>query len=185
MRIGIFIGSFNPPTNFHLDIGHYLVKEKIIDKVIYVPISNKSNLLDKSIRLKMLDIYVQEYAYMETYDLNYHGQFNYHLLDSLYTKEKEIYMLIGADILNKIDNFTNYQEILQDFNFIVINRDNYNSKKIIKEKYPSFSQHFMVINYDDSVSSTIIRNKVKNKEDISHLTKPVIIQYIYDHHLYQ
>ena len=43
MKIGIFGGSFNPPHNMHKNIALDLLKNKYLDKVIYVPTGNKYN----------------------------------------------------------------------------------------------------------------------------------------------
>ena len=43
MKIGIFGGSFNPPHNMHKNIALDLIKNKYLDKVIYVPTGNKYN----------------------------------------------------------------------------------------------------------------------------------------------
>ena len=59
MRIGIFRGSFNPPHNMHKDIALNLIKNNYLDKVIYVPTSNKYNknsLIDYKERYNMLNI---------------------------------------------------------------------------------------------------------------------------------
>ena len=37
MKIGIFGGSFNPPHVMHKNIALNLIKNKYLDKVIYVP----------------------------------------------------------------------------------------------------------------------------------------------------
>ena len=49
MKIGIFIGSFNPPHLGHLDIIKYLLNKKYVDKILIVPTKNywnKTNLID-------------------------------------------------------------------------------------------------------------------------------------------
>lgn len=38
MRLGFFGGSFNPPTNAHIDLAKKALKECKLDKVIFVPI---------------------------------------------------------------------------------------------------------------------------------------------------
>ena len=39
-KIGFFGGCFNPPTNTHIDLANKLIKNGIIEKVIFVPVGN-------------------------------------------------------------------------------------------------------------------------------------------------
>ena len=72
MRIGIFGGSFNPIHKYHELIGHHLVKNNYLDKVIFVPTGDKYHYKDISvpndIRLKMINLVVDKYNYFEVDD---------------------------------------------------------------------------------------------------------------------
>ena len=68
MKIGIFGGSFNPPHNMHLGIALELIKDKYLDKVIYVPTGdnyNKIGLISFKDRLNMLK-FKQEFLVEES-----------------------------------------------------------------------------------------------------------------------
>ena len=54
MKLGLYVGSFNPVHNGHLKVINYLLDNNIVDKVIVLPTPNywdKQNLLD----LKLLE----------------------------------------------------------------------------------------------------------------------------------
>ena len=49
MKIGVYVGSFNPPHKGHKKIANHLVKNKYVDKVLIIPTSNywnKTNLVN-------------------------------------------------------------------------------------------------------------------------------------------
>ena len=60
MRLGIYIGSFNPPHKGHKKVMDYLLISKNVDKILVVPTLNywdKQNLIDINDRIKMLEFY--------------------------------------------------------------------------------------------------------------------------------
>ena len=60
MKIGVYVGSFNPPHNGHKKIANHLVKNKYVDKVLIIPTSNywnKTNLVNLEHRLNMLNFF--------------------------------------------------------------------------------------------------------------------------------
>ena len=75
MRIGIFGGSFNPPHNTHLLIAKTLLKENIVDKIIFVPTGihyeYKNNLLANSIRYQMVKLMIQNEPNLEVSDVEF------------------------------------------------------------------------------------------------------------------
>ncbi len=64
MRIGIIGGSFNPPHNLHKEMGLQVLKNNLVDKVIYVPTGDKyakDGLLDGTFRLDIMNWKKPEY----------------------------------------------------------------------------------------------------------------------------
>ena len=63
MKIGIFGGSFNPPHIMHKKIAEQLIKEKYLDKVIFVPTGMKyeykNNLISNEDRYHMLKLLIK------------------------------------------------------------------------------------------------------------------------------
>ena len=62
MRLGIYIGSFNPPHLGHKKVIDFLLEEDYVDKIIIVPTQNywnKNNLIDIKDRINMLKFYIR------------------------------------------------------------------------------------------------------------------------------
>ena len=59
MKVGVYVGSFNPPHNGHIKIMNHLLN-KYLDKIIVIPTQeywNKNNLLHIEHRINMLKFY--------------------------------------------------------------------------------------------------------------------------------
>ena len=173
MKIGIFIGSFNPPHLGHLDIIKYLLNKKYVDKILIVPTKNywnKTNLIDINKRIAMLKFYENDNIKVDTSNNNY--QYTYQLMRKLKKEysHDELYLIIGADNIINFKKWKNYEELLT-YNIIIMTRNNIDFLKYTSHLTGKFT---VVNDYNfTDISSTKIRNNVfLNKkylqEDIYH-----------------
>ena len=161
MKLGIYVGSFNPVHKGHIDIMNYLLSNNYVDMILAVPTLDywhKRNLADIKDRINMLKIFENERIIIDTE----HNEYIYtcELLNVLKNDSRycsfEFYLIIGADNIIDFDKWKNYQELL-NYKIIVMNRDNIDVYKYIKKLG---GNNFIVI-YDYNylnVSSTEIRN---------------------------
>lgn len=166
MKIGIYVGSFNPPHKGHIKIANHLISN-YLDKIIIIPTGNywnKFDLIDIQDRINMLKLYKNEKIIID--EKNNNIEYTYQILNILSNeyKEDELYLVLGADNIINFDKWKNYKEILK-YNLIILNRANINIIKYLnnfnkKDKYIIVND---LPNID--ISSTMIRNKIKNKED--------------------
>ena len=166
MKIGIYVGSFNPPHKGHIKIANHLINN-YLDKIIIIPTCNywnKNDLIDTKDRINMLKYYEKESIIID--DENNNIEYTYQILNILSKKynQDELYLVIGADNIISFDKWKNYEEILK-YNLIILNRSNIDIIKYLnnlnkKDKYIIVND---LPNID--ISSTMIRNKIKNKED--------------------
>ena len=160
MKIGIFIGSFNPPHLGHLDIIKYLLNKKYVDKILIVPTKNywnKTNLIDINKRIAMLKFYENDNIKVDTSNNNY--QYTYQLMRKLKKEysHDELYLIIGADNIINFKKWKNYEELLT-YNIIIMTRNNIDILKYTSH----LTGKFTVINdYNfTDISSTKIRNNL-------------------------
>ena len=145
--IGLFIGSFNPPTIAHLEIT--LKLKKRFSKIVFIPVSSKDkNLVDIRKRIEMLNCYTRRYNFLEVNDImkNY-SYLNYRIIDLLKEKYHNIEIIMGSDLLDKLSSFDHYEELLNNYAFTIITRDGFNPKEIIKKKYARYQTKFNILNY--------------------------------------
>lgn len=184
MKIGIFGGTFNPPHLTHLNIARELLRLKYLDKIIFVPTGNmynKKELIDIKYRLDMLKLMTKDYKDMTVSDYENKKQvvYTYETLDyfkKIYNNS-EIYFIMGADNLKQIDSWKNSDYILNNYKFIVINRNN---DIVIKRDNITC---FRVKNND--ISSTFIRNNINNNDIIKRYLDKNVLEYIRKEKLYE
>lgn len=176
MKIGIYIGSFNPPHLGHKKVIDYLLDEKIVDKIIIVPTQNywnKTNLVDIKDRINMLKFYENDKVKVDTIHNNY--EYTYKVLESLkkdYAKDN-LYLIIGSDNLEEFHKWKNLDELLK-YKIIVLKR-----KEIIKNKEFDDSNFIYINDFPYiNISSTEIR-----KGNFNYLDKNVK-DYILKNNLY-
>ncbi len=179
MKICLYVGSFNPVTKAHLKIASDLLENKIIDFLYFLPVnSQKSNLIPIKLRIDMLNLVTNsKEKTLNVYNYSQTGFFNYDVLTKI---NKQItHLVLGSDLFLKFNNFSNYQEILKNYNLIIIKRDNINLENIINKYYLSFKDKMTIIKKNYQGSSTLARNTLN--ED--YLSKEVLA-YIKENSLY-
>lgn len=177
MKIGVFVGSFNPVHKGHENIINYLINEKIVDKVIVIATGNywdKQNLLDLNLRIKMLELIKKDNIIIDKEHNKM--EYTYEILDSLKEKNPndEFYLVIGSDNANTLYKWKCYERLLKH-GIIVINRNDIKITLNIEK--------LLIINKKFGyMSSSIIRNDLdKNKR---YLNKKVY-DFIKENNLYE
>jgi len=167
MKIGIYVGSFNPVHIGHIDNINYLLN-KYLDKIYVVPTLNywnKNNLIDLNHRINMLKYIENPRICIDT--VNNKLEYTYLLLreyNKIYKKE-DIYLIIGADNIIRFNEWKNVDELLT-YNIIVLDRDDIDIYKYI-DMYGFDRSKFIM--FDDYVpiltSSTEIRKDIDGMKD--------------------
>lgn len=179
MRLGIYVGSFNPPHEGHHNVIQYLLEKDLVDFVLLLPTPNyweKVDLIDVKERVEMLKFYEEDKVKVDT--IHNHYPYTYEVLRSLkkdYPND-ELYLIIGSDNLERFHEWKNIREILQN-KVIVLKRNKIEKNQHLKEFEEQFiyREDFEFLN----ISSTDIR-----KGSRAYLN-PNIIKYIKEHHLYE
>lgn len=178
MKLGLYVGSFNPVHNGHVRVINYLLDNNIVDKVLVLPTPNywdKQDIIDVKDRINMLKFFETENIIIDSIHNNY--PYTYQVIDSIKKDyDDELYLVIGSDNLEKLYLWKNIDKILEN-KIIVLKRGNDDIDKLL-EKYPR--DRFIVCNdfeYLD-VCSTDIRNGIYNNIDDK------VVQYIKRNNLY-
>ena len=185
MKIGVFVGSFNPVHKGHIKISNYIL-DNYVDKLIMIPTGNywdKVDLIDIKDRINMLKNYETDKLIIDDKlnDLEY----TYQVINELKKQYKndELYLIIGADNIVNFDKWKNYQELLK-IGFIIYKRDNididYYLDKLNKK------DDAIIINNVDSIdiSSTKIRELLKNNGNVNDYVDKEVLEYIKKNNLY-
>ena len=193
MKIGVFGGSFNPPHKMHLNIGLELVNKQYVDKVIYVPTGSKykykNNLLPDKNRLEMLEILTKTQEYLDVNDYELKDEVVYTCETLAYFKElypnDEIYFICGADNLSYIDKWKNGEDILNNYKIIAMKRKGEDIEELLK-KFVDYQNNIIVADVEQQdISSTDIREKLKNGENVLDVLDKDVYEYIRKNKLYE
>lgn len=173
------MGSFNPPHQGHIKVVNYLLKKRIVDKILIVPTLgywDKNDLIDIKDRINMLSFYANDKIIID--DKHNNLIYTYELVKEIEKEypSDELRIIIGADNVINLDKWKNYQELVKYY-FIIMNRDKIDINKYLKK----MSGNFIIIRdypYVD-ISSTEIREEKNSK----YLDKKVL-DYIKKRNLY-
>lgn len=193
MKIGIFGGSFNPIHQRHEQIACFLLKQHCVDKIIFVPTgekySYKSNLCSATDRYEMIKLVTDKYDDMEVsdYELKKSVVYTWKTLD-YFAKQNindDIYFICGSDNLDYIDTWKNSEYILNNYKFLVVNRRG-NDIASLLIKYKKYSHNIIDVQMElDDLSSTLVRDKIKNEQEVSSYLDKNVLKYIEKHGLYR
>ncbi|MCF7925928.1 MAG: adenylyltransferase/cytidyltransferase family protein, partial [Candidatus Izimaplasma sp.] len=126
----VFGGAFNPVTNAHIEIYHFLKQEFPQATVTFLPVSSaytKSSLASNYHRLNMLRLALGHYedvtiSTLEMNDSDFLGTYQ-SLIRLSDLDDEEIYFVMGADNLKYLDQWKNAAGLLSEFKFIILGRD--------------------------------------------------------------
>ena len=180
MKIALYLGSFNPFHNGHLEVVKTAINDFKMDKVVIVPTmqnpwkEEKVLDIDKRVHIIYNSLYgifsatniddswscyigIPNYIELSLIEKElippYYSYATFHALKNKYCND-EIFVLCGEDTMKNIPNWMNGEAIIQDYDFLIVDRP------------------------DNSISSTEIRDKVRKGEDISKYVNVNVINLI-------
>lgn len=197
-RIVIFGGSFNPPLNSHFSLAEQIVNEyENIEKVIFVPVNSKyqkADLLSNTHRYNMLKMVCDKNDDFEVSDIEIKSKRALYTIETL-TKlqkqypNKELLFTMGTDNLKYLDKWKKAEELVTKFKILVLERDEDDMQKIINEneflKEHKDSLIKVKNNIRSNLSSTFVRNKIKQGKSIRYLTTDEVYNYINENKLFE
>ena len=190
MRLGIYVGSFNPVHKGHQFIADYVVLKNYVDKVLMIPTESywdKTGLIDLNHRLNMLKFCENENILVS--DEYSSCEFTYEILEAIAEKsnDTELYLIIGADNLIKFELWENIDLILKH-KVLVLGRNDINMGEQIKKFTAEQQNHFVLVKDfpEVDVSSTRVRNKLLscNFSELNNELDENVLQYILKNKLY-
>lgn len=189
MKIGLFFGSFNPIHVGHLIIANYIANNTDLEQVWFVvspqnPLKSGDTLLNKYHRKYLIDIAIGDEKKLKSSTIEFSLPTPSYTIDTLtYLKEKYPYstfsIIMGGDSLQNITKWKNYELLIKNYQILVYERpgfitENNFGKNIITLKAPLLD-----------ISSTKIRDMIKNGNSIKFLVPDVVKEEIERNHYYK
>ena len=189
--IGLFFGSFNPVHLGHTSLAEYIFEFSGVDEIWFVvsprnPLKDQSELIDEYLRLRMLHLATGNTEYLVPSDIEFELPKPSYTINTLKTlserfPEDNFILLIGSDNMQIFDQWKDYQTILDDYSVLVYPREGYPYEEY-EERYPEMQILEEAPFFD--VSSTQIRELIKNNQDVSHWLHADVYQFIKENNLY-
>ena len=196
MRIGLFGGSFNPPHRGHLHLAESVHEALGLNEVWLIPskISPHRSMAayaPERDRFEMCRLAAEEYPWLraEDYELRQEQvSYTFYTVEH-FTEERpedEFFLLMGSDMLLSFTTWHRWQEILQRVTLAGIAREEgeYERLEAAAEELRQYGRIEIVHVDSFTVSSTKIRELVKNSQDCSCYLPKKIVQYIRMQKLY-
>ena len=195
MKLCVFQGTFNPIHNAHLRVAQDVVSRFNFDKLLFIPAYNPPHKfadLDFSHhRLQMVKKAVQGNSKFEASDIEFKRDgksYTYLTICELYKQfevDGKIYFIIGTDAFEKIESWYEVDKLKELVKFIVfVREDNFEISRYDYLREKGFDFEFQLLPYQD-ISSTELRQKILNGEDIDGYVAQEVKEYILKNGLYQ
>jgi nicotinate-nucleotide adenylyltransferase len=192
MKIGLYFGTFNPIHIGHLIIANHMAEYSDLNQIWMVvtphnPLKKKEHLLDDYKRLNLVALATEDFPKIKPSDIEFKlPQPNYtvHTLAHLQDKfpQHEFSLIMGEDNLKSIHKWKNYEVILQNHDIYVYPRISSETATLDLKNHPR-------IHHVDApiveISSTFIRESIKNKKNIQPLIPYKVWEYIDYNNLYK
>jgi len=192
MKIGLYFGTFNPIHIGHLIIANHLAEYSGLDQIWMVvtphnPFKNKQTLLDDYQRLQLVFLATEDYPKIKPSDIEFKlPQPNYTVNTLAHLQEKypqHIFSLImGEDNLKSLHKWKNHEIILQNHEIYVYPRISSDLDTSIYKNHPKI--HIVAAPIVE-ISSTFIRENIKNKKNVQPLLPSKVWEYIDHNNLYK
>ena len=194
-RIGIYGGRFNPVHTAHLVLAQTAIDKLSLDRVLFLPSSGRACYKDEgdvapaSHRLEMLRLAISENPQFElsAYEAD-REEFSYTVDTLRHFKKNDlagshIILLTGGDWISRIPTWKEGDQLLQEFDIAIFSRP---GSKIVHdaEETPNPRVQYIEMPLLD-ISSSLIRQCIKDGQSISGLTPDQVQNYIEKHGLYR
>lgn len=192
MKVGLYFGTFNPIHVGHLIIANHLLEYSDLDEVWMVvtphnPHKKKSSLLANYHRFELVYLATEDYNGIRPSDIEFKmPQPNYTINTLVHISEKypqhEFSLIMGEDNLKSFHKWKNYEAILDDYHIYVYPRI---SEGTIQTR---FDKHQKIHRIDApivEISSTHIRNGIKNKKNVRPLLPKEVWKYVDEMNFYR
>ncbi|RKD27961.1 nicotinate-nucleotide adenylyltransferase [Caminicella sporogenes DSM 14501] len=198
-RIGLMGGTFDPIHYGHLVLAEQVRTQFQLEKIIFIPSGippHKDSLTLSSAkdRYIMTLLATVTNPYFEVSEIEIKDkEISYTIktikkLKNIFGSDTELFFITGADALYEIDTWKSPEELLKLCSFIGATRPGFDEEKL-KKKIDFYKREYSANIFITSVpalaiSSTDIRDRIKEGRSVKYLLPEAVEHYIYKNKLY-
>lgn len=199
-RIGISGGTFDPIHYGHLIIAEDVREKFKLDKVIFIPTGapphkDNTKVSDPEHRYNMVCAAISTNPHFEASRIEMERPGYTYTIDTLIELRQllgansRLFFITGADVIPELLTWKKYEQVFELCEFIAVLRPGYTREEFINEVKYLKKTYRAVIHIVEApligISSTTIRERVKEHRTIKYLVPEEVEKYIYDTGLYQ
>ena len=188
-KTGLFFGSFNPVHIGHMAIANYMLEFTPIEELWFVvspqnPFKTKKQLLDQYQRLEMVNRAIEDPFHYKASNIEFDLPRPSYTIDTLaYLTEKfpkrKFVLIMGADSLASFYRWKNADKIIQWYERYVYPRHHVQIDESAHTNIRLVQAPMM------EISSSFIRQAIKDEKDVRYFLPGPVYQYIKEMHFYQ
>lgn len=188
--IGLFFGSFNPIHIGHLIIANHMLNEGNVDEIWFVvspqnPLKERKTLLSDHHRLEMVNMAIEDNDRMRSCDVEFKMPIPSYTIDTLAVlfdkyPNKDFQLIMGSDNLVNLHKWKSYKSILETTKILVYPRPEAPVSNIDTHSAVTITNAPHI-----ELSSSLIRQLIKDKKSIKYMVPPSVEQYIQNMHFYE
>ena len=190
-RVGLFFGSFNPIHTGHLIIAEYMATHTDLEQVWFVvsphnPLKQRATLANDFDRLHMVQLAIEDNPRLKASNIEFSLPKPSYTIDTMiYLHEKypqhEFSLIMGADNLESIHKWKNFEVLLQRYRIHIYNRPGATiDVSGFKEADIKVYEVPMI-----AISSTYIRQSIASGLSIRYLVPETVFQFLDGSRLYK
>lgn len=189
MHIGLYFGSFNPIHVGHLIVANHIVEHSEIDKLWFVvsphnPLKDSNSLLNEYDRLHLVRLAIEENPKFRASNIEFSLAKPSYTVDTLtYLAEKfpleRFSVIMGSDSFQNIHRWKNFEHLINNYSIIIYKRPGFEITETHGADLTILEAPLL------EISSTYIRNEVKQKKSIRYLVPEKVSDYIEESNYYK
>lgn len=199
-EILLFGGTFNPPHVGHIEIAKEVGRKLGVEEVVMLPLGSpphkvQDEVVDAIHRVNMLKLAIKNEKNFKISLIEVNRKGYTYTIDTLwelhkkYGDTKKFYYLIGADILEELPKWKDFQEVFLMCEFVVVARYGHTKKMLEREVGMlalAYKFKATIVDVDCiNISSTDVRNRIKSGYSLDGMMSEEVLQYIRDNNLYR
>jgi nicotinate-nucleotide adenylyltransferase len=187
---GLFFGSFNPIHTGHLIIAGHILEWSPLDEIWFVvspqnPLKNKTSLLAGHHRFALVNIAIDDNPKFCASNIEFslpEPSYTINTLAALSEKypNRTFVLIMGADSLQTLHKWKNYEVILKEYHIIVYPRPGSDGGAFRDHPRITWVEAPLM-----EISSTAIRNAILSGKSARYLLPDKVHDYIHEMHFYE
>lgn len=198
-KVGIIGGTFNPIHLGHLILAEHAYEEYSLDEILFIPsgisyFKDPKTVLDKKKRITLTGEAIEDNPHFALSTMEADRPGNSYTCETLEELKRvnpntQYYLIIGADSLFEIEKWKEPASIMKNAIILAAVRNDQGTEALqqkaneLMQKY-NCEIHVLACPHID-ISSTEIRNRIKEGKSIRYMVTEQTEKYIIKHHLYQ